>query len=56
VAAQRDWDAARDPEAQARAQRRLIRLKLTLAALRRGEWTETGGAEADEAALGGIGP
>jgi DNA primase len=56
VAAQRDWDAARDPEAQARAQRRLIRLKQTLAALRRGECTETGGTETDETVLGGISP
>lgn len=53
MAAKRDWDAARDPAAQTRAQQRLIRLTLTLAALRRGEWTETDGAgAAGDAAIG----
>jgi DNA primase len=54
MAAKRDWDAAHDPAAQARAQQRLIRLTLTLAALRRGEWTESDGAgAAGDAAIGG---
>ncbi len=54
VAAQRDWDAASDPAAQARAQQRLIRLSQTLAAVRRGEWAEMDGAEAaGDAATGG---
>jgi DNA primase len=44
--AQRAWVEATDPVAQARAQQRLIRLKLTLAALRRGEWTEAGPEDA----------
>jgi DNA primase len=57
AAAQHEWATASDPLAQARAQHRLIRLKQTLAALRRGEWTEAGEAEAaDEAAASGHRP
>ncbi|MGG5888947.1 DNA primase [Falsiroseomonas sp. HC035] len=44
--AQRAWVEATDAVAQTRAQQRLIRLNLTLAALRRGEWTEAGAEDA----------